>query len=69
LRGKIREVFFTQANFAKAINLSNASISAKLNNNIKWKQDEIERAVRALNLPMEEMPIYFFSVKGLENQN
>lgn len=49
LKGKIKEVYATQANFAKAIGISRVSLSLRLNNNLEFSQNEIARALLALN--------------------
>ncbi|RAV76589.1 DUF739 family protein, partial [Aerococcus mictus] len=41
LSGKIVEIFGTQAKFAKAMKMSERSISLKLNNRVSWKDSEI----------------------------
>lgn len=61
LRGKIREVYKTQENFALAIGCSTATISGKLNCNVDFTQAEIAKAVSALNLRLEDIPSYFFT--------
>lgn len=61
LRGRIREKFGTQYSFAKAIGLSNVSVSNKLNNVIDWGQEEMERTIAVLELPYEEIHTYFFT--------
>ncbi|MBQ8640401.1 MAG: DUF739 family protein [Lachnospiraceae bacterium] len=61
LRGRIKERFGTQSSFAKAIGLSDVSVSNKLNNVVDWGQEEIEKAVIALDLPHEEIHFYFFT--------
>ncbi len=63
LRGKIREVFGTQSKFASAMELSNVSLSAKLNNNTAFTQSEINRACKLLSIPLEFIPVYFFTEK------
>lgn len=63
LRGKIREVFNTQEDFAKAMELSNTSISLKLNNKSEWSQQEINRAVRILEIADDEISVYFFTLE------
>lgn len=63
LRGKIREVFGTQQEFAKAMNISAATISDKLNNKTDWTQKEIDTIVNLLNIPKDRIPIYFFTEK------
>ena len=63
LRGKIREVLVTQDEFAKAIGLSNTSISAKLNNKVEWTQQEINKAAEVLRIPDNDVYAYFFTDK------
>lgn len=63
LRGKIREVFGTQSIFARELGLSEASLSAKLNNVVEWTQEEIETSVHILGIPWKELPEYFFTSK------
>lgn len=67
LKGKIKEVFSTQADFAKSIGLSETSVSNKLNNSIDWKQEEIEKAMDLLGLPKKEIHTYFFTKKVEKN--
>ena len=61
LRGKIREVFAVNENFAKAIGMDLSSLSAKLNNKSPWKREEIEKACSLLHIPIEDVYLYFFS--------
>lgn len=63
LRGRIREKCGTQSAFARAIGLSDVSVSNKLNNNIEWGQEEIEDAIHALDIPLTEIHTYFFTKK------
>lgn len=61
LNGKIVEVFGTQLKFAEAMKLSERTISLKLNSKVEWKQGEIKRACSLLNIPISDIPHYFFS--------
>lgn len=63
LRGRIREKFGTQSAFAKVVGLSDVSVSNKLNNNVEWGQEEIERSVRALDIAYTDIHSYFFTHK------
>lgn len=63
LRGRIVEKYGTLEAFASAMNLSNHTISKYINNKIPWKQTNIEAAVRALDIPPEEISSYFFTPK------
>ena len=60
LRGKIREVFGINENFAKAMGIDLSSLSAKLNNKSPWKRVEIEKACELLQIPIEDVYLYFF---------
>lgn len=62
LRGRIIEKFGNQASFARAMGISEHSISLKLNGKLPWKQPEIYRAVDVLDLTDYDIPIYFFRV-------
>ena len=61
LNGKITEVFGTQFRFADAMELSERTISLKLNNKIEWKQNEIAKACELLGIPIASIPAYFFA--------
>lgn len=63
LNGSIIEKFGTQYNFAKAMNLSERSISLKLNGKVTWKDTEIIKAKELLDIPVEEIHSYFFNYK------
>lgn len=60
LRGKIREVFWINKNFAKAMEMDLSSLSQKLNGKKPWKREEIEKACVILGIPIEEVHLYFF---------
>ena len=63
LRGKIKEVFGTQDNFAKALGIGRVSLSQRLNNYLDFSQREINKACILLNISKEEIPTYFFTIK------
>lgn len=63
LRGRIKERFGTQSAFAKAMGLSDVSVSNKLNNNVEWGQEEIEKSVIALDIAYTDIHSYFFTHK------
>ena len=63
LRGKIREVFGSEGAFAIAMGMNPASLSAKLGNKSPWKREEIENACQLLQIPIEEVHLYFFTKK------
>ena len=62
LRGKIVEVFGTQAQFADAMGWSERTLSLKMNGTRSWKQTDICKAIKLLSLRMEDIPVYFFAL-------
>lgn len=63
LSGRIVEVCGTQMKFAEQINLSQHSVSNKLNGKKTFRQDEIERCIKVLGLQKSDIPVYFFTEK------
>lgn len=63
LNGRIVEVCGTQAAFAERMNLSERSVSLKLNNKVPWKQPEMQKAARVLGFSEVEIQTYFFTMK------
>lgn len=68
LLGRIKEKYSTQANFAKAMNLSERSVSQKMNGKCGWKQQEMVRACKVLNIEVENIPEYFFTINVQTNE-
>lgn len=63
LRGKIREVCGSELKFGDAMGWSQTTLYAKLNGQVDFKQSEILRACDILDIMMEFIPVYFFTVK------
>lgn len=63
LKGRIIEKFGTQGSFAKAMGMSERTLSLKLDNQVDWKQSEIVKACELLEIPKEEIVDYFFTLK------
>ena len=61
LKGKIREVYGTDAAFAEAMEIGRVSLSQKLNNKSEWAQDEMEKAMELLHIPRTSVRAYFFT--------
>ena len=68
LRGKIREVFGTQDRFAKALGMSGATLSLKLNNISEFTQQEMAASMRLLHEPAHDVDKYFFCLSNSENR-
>lgn len=67
LRGRIVEYYGKQSDFAKSLNLSNVSLNKKLNNRVKFTQDEIRIMIDRLNIKKVEVEDYFFTIKVENN--
>lgn len=63
LRGRIREKFGTESAFAAYLGMNRATLSAKLNGRVQMDQYAIAVFCRALDIPTEQIGIYFFTVK------
>ena len=63
LRGRIISKFKTHADFARAIAMSPASLSAKLNGRTEWTAAEIVRACEVLCIPLAYAHEYFFCIE------
>ena len=62
LRGRITEVCGSQKAFAKALNISDSTLTSKMKNYTYFTQKEILQAIEILRIPNEEVSIYFFTV-------
>ena len=63
LIGRIIEVYGTRSAFAKGMEMSDRTLSLKLNNKIPWKQPEMEKAAEILGFPLSDIQVYFFNLK------
>ena len=63
----IREKYKKQSDFAKALGVDPATLSAKLNGKRDWKADEIARACELLDISAIDLYKCFFSEKGCTN--
>ncbi len=62
LSGRITEKCGSQAEFSKQMGLSERSVSLKLNNIRLWKQSEMMKASKILEISLDELHTYFFAV-------
>lgn len=63
LRGKIREIYGTQATFAKALGMAKSTLSLKLCNKAGWEQTEMLKALTLLGEDVSSISMYFFEKK------
>jgi len=66
LRGKIKEKYLTQDNFAKELGMGRVSLSQRLNNILEFSQNEIFTACNLLDIELKDIPEYFFCLKSSE---
>lgn len=62
LKGRIKEKFGTQDNFADALGIGRVSLSQRLNNKLEFSQCEMIRSCELLGFPPSEIPGYFFKI-------
>lgn len=62
LLGRIVEKVGTQSKFAERMEMSERTISLKLNGKVGWKQTEIAKACNVLDIRDVEIPNYFFAL-------
>ena len=63
LKGRIKECFSTQSEFAQKLGISDTSLSYKLNNKTVFDQDEIEECINIFDLTPKETMDYFFTLQ------
>lgn len=63
LRGKIRERFGTEGNFANAIGMNPSTLSQKLSNKLEFSQQDIMDCLKALHMGSDFIKPYFFTLK------
>lgn len=61
LRGRIIEKYGTLKNFALDMKWSERTLSLKMNCKVFWKQPEIMKATKLLDIPNDEVTKYFFT--------
>ena len=63
LKGRIKECFSTQSEFAQKLGISETSLSYKLNNKTVFDQNEISDVIDIFNLTPKEAMDYFFTIE------
>lgn len=61
IREQIAEKFGTCGAFAEALDVHPSTLSAKLSGRAEWTRQEIETACTLLEIPVEEIHLYFFT--------
>ena len=68
LKGRIKEKFNTQDNFAVALGIGRVSLSQRLNNQLEFDSKEIFNSIKLLELTENDIPEYFFCTLGSETR-
>lgn len=63
LRGKIKEKNYSEKEFANLIGMSAPTLSGKFKGISFFNTEEIKRAVKVLEIPTEDIYMYFFEEK------
>lgn len=64
LRGRIKEVYGTESEFADKMGISRVSLGAKLNNHTGFKNSEIKKACDLLSINIKDAGNYFLCIKS-----
>lgn len=68
LKGRIKEKFNTQDNFAVALGIGRVSLSRRLNNQLEFDSKEIFNSIKLLELTENDIPEYFFCTLSSETR-
>jgi hypothetical protein len=63
LRGRIKEFYGSEQKFSKKVKISASSLSSKLNNKTYFNSSEVVNLSKALEIPDDEVNVYFFRKK------
>ena len=63
LLGRIKEKYGTRENLVEKITISITSLNLRLNNKLKFDQQDIKELCEALEIEESEIPAYFFTKK------
>ena len=61
LKGRIKEIFGTQSEFARALDLSRNSVSNKLIGRTDFSQSDVECWAKLLDIDRAEYGLYFYT--------
>lgn len=61
LLGRIKECGYTQKSLAEAINMSNGTMSQKINNVSNFNAEEMDKIAKVLDISPCDIGVYFFS--------
>ncbi len=61
LRARIKEKYGTEGEFARALNISQVSISRKFNDKVQFTSEDIRTWCEILEIPIIDAGLYFFA--------
>ena len=61
LRGRIVEKYGSIRNFSKNLDISEVSVSKKMNGRVGFSQDDMDNWAKKLEIPLDEYGEYFFT--------
>lgn len=61
LKGRIKEVFGTQAEFSRELKKSRNTVSNKLTGRIEFSQSDVEQWAKILDIDRAEYGLYFYT--------
>ena len=67
LLGRMKECGYTQEKMAQALDISNGTMSKKLNNKASFYQPEMQKVCELLNIAGEELYAIFFTPEVEKN--
>ena len=62
LKDRMQQLRYNQVSLAKATNIERVTLNQKINNRIMFKQDEILSIANALDIGLDEIGVYFFTL-------
>ncbi|WP_292018432.1 DUF739 family protein [Megasphaera sp. UBA4382] len=63
LIGRLAEMGITRDEFASKIGVSRTALYNKMQSETEFTQDEIKKSVDVLNIPWNDISLYFFTLK------
>ncbi|MCX4365073.1 MAG: DUF739 family protein [Bacilli bacterium] len=63
LKERITKYFKCDVNFAIKMGISERTLSLKLNNKVDFSQKQVLKACELLEIPLNEVNVYFFTLK------
>ena len=68
LNDRIREKFGTQAAFARAVGLNKSTVKRIIDDGTEWKGSKLIKAAELLDIPADQIALYFFTPEVVEAQ-